>query len=239
MPPERFTPLPACAVVGTQVHHHEEIGSTNDEALRAGADGAVIIADRQRAGRGRHGRAWHSAKALGLWMSVAFTEPVPGLAFGTALALRDALNRFTPVTVKWPNDILAHGRKLAGILLESRDGRTALGIGINVAHGVRDLPPELRDSATSLALAADAAIDRHEVFEAVIVSLDRRVVQLRGGALDTLFEEWVDACAVIGRRATHNGTSGEIVGVDPSGALRLETPEGPRAVMYGDSITLE
>ena len=239
MVPERLQPLPDCAVVGREVRHLDEVGSTNDEALRGGADGTVIVAERQRAGRGRHGRAWHSATGLGLWMSIAFTKPVPGLPFGAALALRDALGQFAPVTVKWPNDILSYGQKLAGMLLESRDGRTALGIGINVKHNRRDLPPELRETATSLSLATDGPIDRTAVFEAVIVSLDRRVVQLRDGAFDAIFEEWVEACGLIGRRAAHNGTPGTVVGIDPSGALRLETAGGPHTVMFGDTIEME
>ena len=236
---QRLEAVPHCAVVGRQVRHLDEVGSTNDEALREGLDGTVIVAERQRAGRGRHGRAWHSAPGLGLWMSVAFTQPVPGLPFGTALALRDALGQFAPVSVKWPNDILSQGKKLCGMLLESRGNRTALGIGINVLHQREDLPPELHDTATSLQLAAGAPLDRQTVFEAVIVSLDRRVVQLRDGAFDAVFEEWVEACGVIGRRVHHAGVSGEVVAIEASGALRLKTPSGPHAVVYGDMVEME
>jgi len=239
MPQDTLQSLPDCTVVGREVRHLDEVGSTNDEALRDGGDGTVIVAERQRAGRGRHGRAWHSAPGLGLWMSVAFTRPVPGLPFGAALALRDALTTFTPVSIKWPNDILAGGRKLSGMLLESREGRTALGIGINVLHGRDDLPPDLRDLATSLSIESERAVERAAVFHAVIVSLDRRVVQLRDGAFDAIFEEWVEACGVIGRRVRHEGVEGEVVGIEASGALRLQTASGPHAVVYGDMVEME
>jgi BirA family biotin operon repressor/biotin-[acetyl-CoA-carboxylase] ligase len=239
MLPDRLQPIPQCAVVGRKVHHLDEVGSTNDEALREGTDGTVIVAERQRAGRGRHGRAWHSAPGLGLWMSVVFTQPVPGLPFGAALALRDALAPFAPVTIKWPNDILSNGKKLCGVLLESRDNRTVLGIGINVLHRLEDLPSDLHPTATSLLLASRAALDRPSVFEAVIVSLDRRVVQLRSGAFDAVFEEWAAACGVIGRRVRHEGATGEVVAIEPSGALRLQTDSGPHAVVYGDTIEME
>jgi BirA family biotin operon repressor/biotin-[acetyl-CoA-carboxylase] ligase len=148
------------------------------------------------------------------------------------------LEQFAPAAIKWPNDILSGGRKLCGTLLEGRAGRTALGIGINVLHDWNDLPPDLRETATSLQLAAGVPIERRAVFDAVIVSLDRRVVQLRGGAADALFEEWVAACGIVGRRVRHGGTTGEVAGIEPSGALRLQTETGPHAVVYGDRVDI-
>lgn len=226
-------------MVGRVLHHLEEVGSTNDEALRDGADGTVILAERQRAGRGRHGRTWHSAPGLGLWMSVAFTRPVPGLAFGTALALRDALAPYAPIRVKWPNDILSGRRKLAGMLLESRGGRTALGIGVNVCHQIEDLPPELRQTATSIALVAEQPVDRQCVLDAIIVSLDQRVVQLRSGGQDALFEEWAAACAMAGQRVQHEGVGGIVIGIDSNGGLQVTTDSGLRTILFGQTIAME
>ena len=107
----------------------DETDSTNALALEPGLDGAVYLAERQRTGRGRFGRSWHSAPGLGLWFSVRLTGNPDGLLFAAGLAMRDALGAFVPVSLKWPNDIMSGCRKICGMLLERRDGRIALGIG--------------------------------------------------------------------------------------------------------------
>ena len=128
-----FAPLDT-VVVGSRVLIMDQVTSTNDHALRLGGQGTVIIADRQTAGRGRHGRSWHSLPGCGLWLSVAFEQPIEGLEFAAPLAVRDAARRWCSLDLKWPNDVLLQAKKVAGIMVERRQGRTALGIGINVKH---------------------------------------------------------------------------------------------------------
>jgi BirA family biotin operon repressor/biotin-[acetyl-CoA-carboxylase] ligase len=134
----------------------DEIDSTNSEAQRlaqAGERGPIwIMADVQTAGRGRRGRTWEQGKG-NLATTLLLTDPPPDfaqLSFAAALAVADTASHFAPgarVTVKWPNDVLADGKKLAGILLESGSGWLAVGIGINLAH----FPEGTEFPATALA----------------------------------------------------------------------------------------
>jgi len=99
-----FDPPLDTLCVGARIIALRKVDSTNSVAFRVGGDGTVVVADRQTAGRGRHGRAWHSAPGLGLWFSVAFEEILDGLMFAGALAVRDALRHVSALEVKWPND---------------------------------------------------------------------------------------------------------------------------------------
>lgn len=231
------TPLHT-SFVGSRVLMYEEVESTNDRALHLGGDGTVIIADRQTAGRGRHGRAWDSRAGLGLWFSVAFESPIDGLAFAAPLAVRDALKPVCDCTVKWPNDVLAAGRKLCGILVESRNNRMALGIGINVRHTPDDFPPELRDRATSIEAVSGRSLERGPLLRDILTELDRRIMVLRQGGIEAVRREWVEACAIVGRRVRCGEASGVVKDITPEGGLVLETADGLRQVLLGEIVEL-
>ncbi len=172
-----LSPDHPATIAGIPVLWLETTDSTNAEAWRR-ADagelpptGLAIVADSQTAGRGQHGHAWHSPAGLGLYLTVACrpAPPIP-LADSATLPLRaaqlllDALDslgcRPPAATIKPPNDILVDGRKLCGILIETRlapappnDIETIVaGFGLNLRHAPSDFPPALRPSATSLAL---------------------------------------------------------------------------------------
>ena len=172
--------LPAGAPVGNWVLVFEETDSTNDLAARAGDDGLpgglVIFAESQRAGRGRLGRQWTAPPRQALLFSVLLRPAVPParwpeLTFCAALAVAETAERLTgqPARIKWPNDVLLAGRKVAGILLEAHHRRTpgfvVVGIGVNVLQRLTDFAPELRERAGSLAMAVGDAPpwDRHRV----------------------------------------------------------------------------
>ncbi|MBN2311914.1 MAG: biotin--[acetyl-CoA-carboxylase] ligase [Candidatus Hydrogenedentes bacterium] len=236
MPPDTLAQEPLyvvpldTAVVGSCIRTYDEVDSTNRIALQFGGDGSVFIADAQRAGRGRHGRSWHSAPGLGLWFSVAFDQPVDGLMFGACLAVRDALRPWIAAQIDWPNDLVAAGRKLCGILIERRNERTALGIGINVCHRPGDFPPELRGCATSVEAASGRPCSRAELVRAVLTALDEKVIVLRSGGVDAVRQEWIAACGVIGRRRRIGPLEGRVEAVDDTGALVIATPAGTRRV---------
>jgi BirA family transcriptional regulator, biotin operon repressor / biotin---[acetyl-CoA-carboxylase] ligase len=223
-------------IVGSRVILMEEADSTSNVALRVGGDGTVVVADRQTAGRGRHGRSWHSAGGLGLWFSVAFERPVDGIAFATPLAIRKALQPFCSLDVKWPNDLLLHGKKLCGILVEHRNRMTALGVGLNVLHRAEDFPEELRDRASSLAAETGRTFARGDLLRAILTELDETVIVLREGGLEPLRQAWVAACNVIGRLVSHGAITGRVKHVDQSGALFVETPDGLRRIMFGEGV---
>lgn len=240
--PRRKTPLTMphldTWVVGSRCLVFDEIDSTNNYALQLGGDGTVVVADRQTAGRGRHGRPWYSAGGLGLWFSVAFEGLVPGLSFAAPLGVRDALRPRCEVELKWPNDVRIGGRKICGILVEHRDGVTVLGIGINVHHRPEDFPEELRGTATSLEAATGLEFDRTELLEAVLTDLDRKVKVLREGGGERLRRAWAEACRVKGRRVRCGDTLGVVEDVDAQGALIVATPQGEQRIVAGDIVHL-
>lgn len=183
--------LPENVVVGGEILTFDETDSTNDLAAQAGrdglAEGLVIFAESQRAGRGRLGRKWVSPPGLNLLFSILLrpvmpVERWPELTFCAALAVAETAECFTgqPARIKWPNDVLLSGRKIAGILLESHQARTpgfvVVGIGLNVLQREQDFAPELRERAGSLAMLRQARgedLPRWKVAASILQSLGR------------------------------------------------------------------
>src|SRR5947209_14423917 len=166
-------------MIGTP-HLHERVASSTNERARelaiAGAPhGTLVTADEQTAGRGRQGRRWLARRGDALLMSLVLRD------FAAILPLRAAVGVCTacealvdaPCAIKWPNDVWIDRRKVAGILIEGRpqEGWAVVGIGLNVR--TRELPPEIADIATSLALAGAADVDVAEALDAVLHSLAR------------------------------------------------------------------
>ena len=176
--------------LGIPVEHHPSIGSTNDEAYRRADEGApeglVVVADSQTRGRGRLGRMWWDVPRLSLSFSILLRPGIPLpqfplLALGMACAVAEAGEEAVGVRleVKWPNDVLHDGRKLCGVLAESRAGGSALpslviGAGVNVNQRAEDFPSEIRDRATSLCIAGGGRILRpRDVLAAILVRFER------------------------------------------------------------------
>ena len=179
-------------VIGREVVVFEETNSTNDLVARAGddgqAEGLVIFAEKQRAGRGRLGRVWESRPHQGLWFSVLLrptavpVERWAELTFCAALAVAETAERHTgnPARIKWPNDVMVDGRKVAGILLEShqrhRPGFVVMGIGVNVLQDAGDFDPHLRQSAGSFSMVAGGdktLIERRTVAASLLRNLEK------------------------------------------------------------------
>ncbi len=226
-------------IVGGKVLVYASVDSTNNTALRVGGDGTIVLAETQTAGRGRLGRAWHSAAGRGVWVSVAFEGSSVGLPFAGALAVRDALAPLLPTRMKWPNDILADGRKVAGVLVEHRGEVSAVGMGVNVTHQDTDFPPELRGSATSVEMVTGQPCDRGVLLADLLEQLDRRVTALRNGEYAAIREEWADACDIVGRRVRYRETVATVQAIDGIGALVLATPEGSERLMVSESRDIQ
>ena len=192
--------LPERTVIGREVLVFEETDSTNDLAARAGddglAEGLVIFAESQRAGRGTSGRKWISPPHRNLLFSVLLRPgqvPVsrwPELTFCAALAVAEAAEALTGVVarIKWPNDVLLGGRKVAGILVESYQRRgpgfVVVGLCLNVLQKEEDFDPEIRQRAGSLGMAAEMAGKGAEVPDRSRVA--GRVLECLG----TLYAKW-------------------------------------------------
>ena len=177
-------------VIGRPVEVTAEIGSTNDAVMAAGragrAEGLAIVADRQTAGRGRRGRTWASTAGVGLYTSLLLRpdlppDRIPLLTLVAGLGVAEAIEEMASVAarLKWPNDVLVDGRKVAGILAETAFADTTsishvvVGIGINVNHDRQDLPEAEFPEATSLYLATGRIIPRGHLAATVYERIDR------------------------------------------------------------------
>ncbi len=155
--------------------------STQLELAETAPEGAVVAADEQTAGRGRLGRRWLAPPGTSLLFSVALTPSaaaarLPELSPLAAHAVADAIRRVTglPADVKYPNDVLVLGRKVAGVLGEARGGRVALGIGVNANVPAGGLPGDAETPPASLLLEGGAPVDRAALLAAILLELEHR-----------------------------------------------------------------
>ncbi|WP_262926570.1 biotin--[acetyl-CoA-carboxylase] ligase [Thermococcus henrietii] len=222
-----------------------EVGSTNDYAREIAEDvpdGTVVVARRQTSGRGRKDRSWVSPEG-GLWMTAILKpksspEHVPKLVFVGALAVTDTLAQYgIEGKIKWPNDVLVGGRKIAGILSECKLNSFALlGIGLNVNN---EVPEELRDGAVSMTELLGRKLDPNEVLERLLRSLSYWYSLFRSGRHGEILRSVRNRSAVIGKEVVilEDGEvilRGRAVGIDESGALLVDTGERVERVLYGD-----
>ena len=235
---------------GYALKEFDEIDSTNEEARRlalAGERGPLwIMAARQSAGRGRRGRAWVSPKGnLSATLLLAPGRPAnecAQLSFAAALAASDAVLSFgTEARVKWPNDVLANGAKLAGILLESASqggadpAWLAIGIGINLKHH----PSDTEFPATSLAAIGIAVPEPREALLRLAASFAKWYDIWRAQGFAPIRDAWLARAAGLGTRIRARLTNGETMGIfegiDANGALLLrETQDRVRAIAAGE-----
>lgn len=228
--------------LGCQRVELDECDSTNDEAARlarAGArHGTVVTARAQRAGRGRDGRGWASPRDAGLYLSAVIRPPlplvdVPPMTLAIGVGLCDAARAMgAEVALKWPNDALVRGRKLAGVLVEAhsqgqRLETVVVGIGVNLAAGC--LPPELAATAITLEDAVGAPIDRAAFIEQLLAHVETWIDRYVASGLSAVAPAWRDRMASgISARVTTAGAEllGEVAGLDGDGALLLRDSVG-------------
>jgi BirA family biotin operon repressor/biotin-[acetyl-CoA-carboxylase] ligase len=241
--------------IGWRIHYFDAVGSTQKvaaEMAEAGAaQGTVVIAESQTAGRGRLGRAWHSPPGLNLYATIILrpTRPiaeVPRLSLVAGLAAAEALTTVAPglVALKWPNDIWLKGRKAGGIIAEAiadaeqRLSCVLLGIGLNLNLAVHDLPDDLRDKATSVRIATGRRCDRIAIAAALFNRLNSRYMESEAHGFAAMCPEYERYLALIGKSVTviegAARISGRVTGIDAEGALMLETADGLKRVMAGE-----
>jgi BirA family biotin operon repressor/biotin-[acetyl-CoA-carboxylase] ligase len=216
--------------------HLRATTSTNDRArelAQAGAPhGTLVTAAAQTAGRGRQGRTWSAPPGSTLLLSVVLREPPALLPLAAALAVAEVAG--VDAQIKWPNDVLLDGRKVAGILAEGRpqDGWAVLGVGLNVALRIEDLPPELHDTAGTLGLEP---ADLEPILERLLAALERTL------ALDEarLLDAYRARDALRGREVRWAAGRGRAAGIDGAGRLVVELPEGGRTALSAGEVHLE
>lgn len=248
---------PAAELAGYRLAAHEQLDSTNAQALRlafdrSGETGPLwITARRQTAGRGRRGRSWVSPAgnlhATLLLENPAAPRDCPQLSFVAALAAHDAIVHCAPelpasLALKWPNDVLCADAKVAGILLESHCVASRLAVAIGIGINCRHHPAETVYPATDLA-AAGAQVSPDDLFCALSGAMMRRLEQWRGG-FSTVRADWLDRAIGLGRemrvRLPDRELSGRCEALDEHGQLLLRLADGSlQTIAAGDVFPLD
>ncbi len=216
-------------------------------ALRRGAGhGLAVVANWQRAGRGRHGRSWTAPPGLALLLSVILVPP-PGwlgmLPLLAGVAVADGIEASCGLRcdLKWPNDVLVDDRKVAGILAERPPGpAVVLGVGVNVNLGPGDLPQET--PATSLLLLTGKAVVREGLLGSILNSLDAWYGKALEGGAAVVLAAWRARASMLGRPVEVTGETvirrGTAEGIDEEGGLILRYDDGRREVLLAGDIRL-
>lgn len=239
--------------------YFREIGSTNSHARSLAAEnypeGTVVVAHTQSEGRGRRGRNWYSPAGEGLYVSIILRPRIPlremsrvslFAAAAVAVTLEKEFN-LSP-RIKWPNDVLLNGRKVAGILTEAvadMDGidYVVTGIGINVFNRAEDFPADLRSPATSIQQEYDRSCSRIKLLQGLLYNLEQYYEQVISGDFSEVLDKVRNASAVIGQEVKLDNINGELVGkaidIDHNGFLFVLDNNGvTHMVMSGEIMVL-
>jgi len=242
---------------GCPLHLMALTGSTNDDALaaaRAGAPaGTTFVAEMQTRGRGRRGRVWYAEAGQSLLFSLIIRERlaldrVACLSLASGVAVRRALARHLPkaeqrgeLLVKWPNDVLVRGKKLAGVLAESQIeagslAAAVIGVGVNVS--TMQFPAELEATATSLALSGGQPA-REELLVDLLESLSEAVVSVARFGLEPFLDDLSRHDALVGRRVRIEAIDGVAIGIDSLGRLLVRRDDGSVTAVTSGTVELD
>lgn len=241
---ESIEEIVAGGLIGKKIHFFDTIDSTNNHAavLAAGGarEGEAVVADCQTAGRGRlKGRVWHSPPGRNLYTSVILRPPIPpdsapGLTLVAGVAVAELLGGYCPVSLKWPNDVLAGEKKISGILTEMkiRDRHVdfvVMGIGINANMERDDFQEELRALSTSLKEQTSQNISRLELIAGLYRLLEKWYRIFIEGGLSPVRDQWLEYSGMVGKmiEVTNGDTvqRGRCQGIDDGGMLLLVDEE--------------
>jgi BirA family biotin operon repressor/biotin-[acetyl-CoA-carboxylase] ligase len=243
--------------MGRHVHWFESTASTNDVAARLAESGAeegtIVVAERQTAGRGRHGRVWFSPPGAGLYVSVIVRpasdesndeHPAALLTLASGVAIAEAVRAVTglPAEIKWPNDVLVGGRKLAGILAEAAVQAGTLqfvvvGFGVNLQPAA--YPPELAPRVTSIEAETSRPADRAVLVAEILAAMGERCADLRAGRFDAILSAWRRlAPSLPGARVEWDSPAGVVRGraedIDRHGALLVRVDGKLERIVAGE-----
>ena len=239
-------------VIGSRIVHYRIVDSTMDEArelAEAGAaEGAIVVAEEQSAGRGRFDRAWVSPRSQNLHLTALLrptTAQLPFVNMAATLATAHAASRFcdAQAKVKWPNDVRVGGRKIAGILIETATsgqslGYALVGIGLNVNFDPSD-HPEIADLATSIRRETGLPADRSSVLETLLARFDNLYAEVRRG--ESLTHRWAATLETLGRQVRlswqGNTVEGRAESVDERGNLVLRLADGSAFTAVAGEVT--
>jgi BirA family biotin operon repressor/biotin-[acetyl-CoA-carboxylase] ligase len=240
---------------GKRISYREECSSTQDlaaELARQGEpEGSMVITEAQTRGRGRKGRSWISTPGTGVCLSVILRPKlqasqivqIPMVAGVAAVRAISAVTCLEP-DIKWPNDILLNGKKVAGILTEmscekDQINYIILGIGINVNSRHSDLPKAIRDTATSLRIESGRNISRITMVQRYLIDLETAYYSYLANGFENIRQEWKSLSSTIGARVEildgPEHLTGEVLDIDTDGFLLLKTDAGKiQRIVAGD-----
>ena len=236
---------------GRAIHWFPVVESTMQVASELSArgcpSGTVVGADEQTAGHGRYGRAWHSEANSGLYISVVLrlqipAESLPAVTLALGLAATEAILSAAGVTcdLRWPNDVMAAGKKCCGILVQLQDGAIIAGIGVNVNQTA--FPEELQPLATSLRIVSGVPQSRELLLERLLESIDSFMETLQTEGKDAILRMFSQASSYVrGRRVVvvDQGSislEGTTDGLDASGFLFLRKKDGQRTLILTGGV---
>jgi BirA family biotin operon repressor/biotin-[acetyl-CoA-carboxylase] ligase len=243
-------------IIGRTIHFFRELPSTNEmakELAKKGAkEGTVLVAKIQTHGRGRLDREWISPNG-GLWLSIilrpkASAKEASKLTLMMSVTVAEAINKQFDLNseIKWPNDVLVNGKKVCGILTETSSRRDLLnfaviGVGINANFRLRDLPPNLRDSATTIKDEVKREIDSESFLRCLLEETEHYYNAFTTGDFNTILTEWKKLSKFLGSsvEVTDFGESieGLAMGIDENGALIIKLRDNTtRKFVTGDMI---
>lgn len=240
------------------IAYFPQTDSTNLRARQLAAEGApegtLVVAETQLQGRGRRGRGWHSPAGEGIYASLILRpriqpQEATQLVLLAAVAVAEALlaSAELPFTIKWPNDILVGGKKIAGILLEmsletERVDHVVIGLGLNVNPPAGGLPPELAGIATSLGAAAGRTFSRAELLRRCLEKLEGLYDRFLAGEREPIRRRWHELAGIVGERVRIAGIdriyAGRVVEIDADGFLILESAAGARERILAGDLSL-
>lgn len=241
--------------IGHKIIHYFRIDSTNDAALalavEGAAEGTVVVAEEQTAGRGRFGRKWFSEKSSGIYASVILRPKLspadaPALTLMAGLAAHRALSAATglEVDIRWPNDLLVNHKKVCGILTEmnaelGRLHHVVLGIGVNVNNTT--MPSELGAMATSLRIEGGRSYSRAQILVGLLKELERYYKLLKNEGNAPIIRAWAKASTYAEGKTIRVRTSTEdfqavTAGLDPNGMLRIRRGDGKEESLISGEI---
>ncbi len=240
-------------IIGKKIMYYERVDSTNTVAKKLadqGADdGTVIVAEEQTGGRGRLDRSFMSPFAQGLWFSVIIRPNFPPMEVSkmtlvAAVAITKVLRKMGLIHcgIKWPNDILVHGKKMVGILTElnasvEKINYLVMGIGINTTLSKKSLSKELKKTVTSFAME-DVPVQRNQLLAEILQQLEQYYIVAQEQGFAPILEEWKVLSCTLGQEvkviASDKTFSGKAVDLDENGNLLVDTGTAIEKVLAGD-----
>lgn len=246
--------------IGSPLHYYHEIGSTNDEAFHLGAAGApegtVLIAESQRAGKGRMQRVWYSPPGSNIYTSIIFrpafeTVRAPQISIAAGVAVAEMLDEYCPgkTQLKWPNDVLIVGKKICGILAQMKGSGSGIdfivvGIGINVNWNAEQFPPDIKRVATSLSIETGREISRMDLIIRLYENMAKWYRELVQNGFGPVREKWIALSPMMGQPVSvkygEETVCGRVMGLGEDGSLLLLTDRREtRQVSAGDATIIK